>query len=529
MNFELTPAVILTFVFGYFAILLLISWWTSRHADEQSFFIGNKKSKWYLVAFGMIGASLSGVTFISIPGVVGNLDFGNANRAFSYMQMVFGYLVGYAIIATILMPLYYRLNLTSIYTYLEQRFGTTSYKTGAGFFILSRVIGASFRLYLVAIVLQQFVFDPWGVPFWVTVLMTLILIWIYTHRGGIKTIVWTDTLQTLFMLLAVGLSLYFIGNSLGLNFGGMVETLKASDYSQIFHWDSKPKSFFWKQFLSGAGIAVVMTGLDQDMMQKNNSCENIGDAQKNMFWFSIILVFVNLLFLSLGAFLYMYATQNGIEIPTKTDQLFPTIAIDHLPTIAGIVFLIGLLAAAYSSADSALTALTTSFCVDFLGFEKEKFTTFGRLSKKQTRFAVHVGFSLVLFLVIVLFNSLTDKSVINKLFQIAGYTYGPLLGLFTFGLIMKRAIKDKWAILVCILAPTICFTLFTLMEIQELKEPTEHFLYSWLGKTRFENLANFSRNTFKGYTLGFELLLYNGLLTFIGLWLISKSSKKQLR
>ena len=496
MNFELTPAVILTFVFGYFALLLVISWWTSRNADDQSFFIGNKKSKWYLVAFGMIGASLSGVTFISIPGIVGNLDMGNANRAFSYMQMVFGYLVGYAIIATVLMPLYYRLNLTSIYTYLEQRFGKWSYKTGAGFFIISRVIGASFRLYLVAIVLQAFVFDAWNVPFWVTVLLTLILIWIYTHRGGIKTIVWTDTLQTLFMLLSVGLSLYFIGQSLELNFSGMMEALKTSDYDQIFHWDSKPKSYFWKQFLSGAGIAVVMTGLDQDMMQKNNSCENISDAQKNMFWFSIVLVFVNLLFLTLGAFLYIFATQKGIEIPAKTDQLFPTIAIQHLPTIAGIVFLIGLLAAAYSSADSALTALTTSFCVDFLGFEKNKSVMIGTLDKKQTRYVIHIAFSLILFGVIVLFNNLTDKSVINKLFQIAGYTYGPLLGLFSFGLIMKKRIKDSLALLVCILAPIICYIV----------------------------QAN-SASWFNGYTIGFELLLYNGLLTFIGLLLISRKGQ----
>jgi len=339
---------LLSFIIGYFVLLLVISWLTGRKADNKVFFTGNKTSPWYLVAFGMIGASLSGITFISVPGWVGDSQF-------SYLQMVFGYLLGYLVIGTVLMPLYYRLNLTSIYEFLNQRFGFWSYKTGAAFFLVSRVIGASFRLYLVAMVLQDFVLNAWNVPFWVTVMVTILLIWIYTFRGGIRTVVWTDALQTLFMLGSVGLAIYWISSEMQLNFSGLISTISESKYGQIFFWDYKGAQFFWKQFLSGAFIAIVMTGLDQDMMQKNLSCRNIKDAQKNMFWFSIILVIVNVLFVALGALLYIYAETNGIAIPEKTDQLFPLIALNYFGPTLAVIFILGLIAAAYSSADSALT------------------------------------------------------------------------------------------------------------------------------------------------------------------------------
>ena len=490
---QLTPQLILGIVAAYFIVLMLVAYLTGRGAKDDDFFIAGRKSPWYLVAFGMIGASLSGVTFISIPGVVGA---GKANMDFSYMQMVFGYLVGYAVIALVLMPVYYRLNLTSIYTYLEKRFGVSSYKTGAFFFLLSRTIGASFRLYLVAMVLQTFVMEAFGVPFWATVLGTILLIWVYTFQGGIKTIVWTDTLQTLCMLGAVILTVIAIGNALDLGgVGGIVSTIQESDYSQMFFFDggwNDPNNFF-KQFLAGAAIATVMTGLDQDMMQKNLSCRNLKDAQKNVFWFSVVLIFANLLFLALGAMLYIYAGSEGIPIPEKTDQLYPTIALEYLSPGIGIIFILGLIAAAYSSADSALTALTTSFCVDFLGFEKED-----KKHGKYTRLLVHIGFSTLLFFLIVLFWYINDASVINKLFQIAGYTYGPLLGLYAFGFYVNRKVKDNLTPVICFAAPVLTY----LININ-----SDRLLF--------------------GYKFGFELLILNGLLTFVGLWLIStKTSEK---
>ena len=496
---QLSPGLILTIIALYFALLMVISYFTGQNSDNSNFFLGNRQSPWFIVAFGMIGASLSGVSFISVPGWV-------ATDGFSYMQMVFGYLLGYLIIATVLMPMYYRLQLTSIYTYLEQRFGPSSYKTGAGFFILSRVIGASFRLYLVAIVLQEFVMQHFGLPFAMTVLLTIILIWIYTFRGGIRTIVWTDTLQTLCMLIAVVLTVITIGQKLNLSFSGIIDTIQNSQYSQIFFFEDgwgDSKNFF-KRFLAGASIAVVMTGLDQDMMQKNLSCKNIGDAQKNMFWFSVVLVFVNLLFLSLGALLYIYAGEVGIEMPTKivngeikpdSDLLFATIALKSLGPVIGIAFILGLIAAAYSSADSALTALTTSFCVDFLGFEKndsETLTEEEIAKNKQTRFKVHIGFSLLLFVVIMLFWLVNDRSVIEQIFRVAAYTYGPLLGLYTFGFLFQRPITDKYAPIVCIAAPII---------------------------TYFLNM--YSELLFFGYRFGFELLILNGVITFLGLLAIS--------
>lgn len=496
MEQQLSPSIILSFVVGYFLVLLAIAWFTGRKGDNKSFFIGRKDSPWYLVAFGMVGASLSGVTFISIPGVIGNL--GSVNGQFSYMQMVLGYLVGYTFIALVLMPLYYRMNLTSIYTYLERRFGFWSYKTGSAYFLLSRVIGASFRLFLVAIVLQRFVFDHWGIHFAFTVALTLFLIWVYTFKGGIRTIVFTDTMQTLFMLIAVGLTIYFIADGLQLSFGELLTTIKDSPYSQMFFWDPKADNYFWKQFLAGAAIATVMTGLDQDMMQKNNSCRNIKEAQYNMFSFSIILVVVNFMFVGLGALLYIYSNAKGIAIPERTDYLFPTLAIQHFTPVAGAVFLLGLIAAAYSSADSALTSLTTAFCIDFLDFEK-KDTENPRLIK--TRYLVHVGFTVILFGTILSFKYLLNEDVVSSLFKIAGFTYGPLLGLFFFGILLNRTVKDNWVPLVCIVAPVVCYVL-------------NANSVAWLG----------------GYQFGFEILILNGLLTFLGLMLIStKGTDKQLK
>ena len=481
----MTPTIILSFLTGYFALLFVVSWVTGRNADNAAYFIGNRKSPWYLVAFGMIGASLSGVTFISVPGWVG------ANQ-FAYMQMVLGYLFGYAFIALVLMPLYYRLNLTSIYGYLEERFGKMAYKTGAAFFLISRVVGASFRLFLVAIVLQEFVFKTWNIPFWIPVALTILLIWVYTFRGGIKTIVWTDSLQTLFMLLSVGTAIVLIAGELNLTFGSLISAVSESEYSKIFFLENwKDVKFLPKQLLFGAFIAIVMTGLDQDMMQKNLSCKNIGEAQKNMFWFSAILVVVNLVFLSLGALLYLFCESKGIAIPPRSDHIFPEVALQHLPVAAGAIFIIGLAAAAYSSADSALTALTTSFCVDFLGM-KEK----GENHSQQTRYGVQVAFSVVLFLVILSFEALDNQAIIGKIFQFAGYTYGPLLGLYAFGLFSKRKVFDN-------ATPFIAVT-SVLLSVA---------------------LWYFSPKLFNGYNIGFEILMINGAITYIGLLIFSRKNK----
>ncbi|NNE29486.1 MAG: sodium:solute symporter [Saprospiraceae bacterium] len=485
---SLSPGIILALIAAYFVLLMTISWFTGRKADNDSFFLANRKSPWFLVAFGMIGASLSGVTFISIPGVVGAEGL---NMNFSYLQVVLGYLVGYVVIALVLLPLYYRLGITSIYQFLEQRFGFFAYKTGSAFFLLSRTIGASFRLFLVAIVLQEFVLGPFGVPFWVTVLTAIMLIWTYTFRGGIKTIVWTDTLQTISMLLAVILTIFGIGNALDLDLAGMIALVSESDLSNMFYFSggwSDPNNFF-KQFLAGMFITIVMTGLDQDMMQKNLTCKNLKEAQLNMFSFSGILIFANLLFLFLGALLYLYSNQVGLEIPSSSDNLFPMVALQHLKPWVGIAFVIGLIAAAYSSADSALTSLTTAFCVDFLGFTTEDQSK----NQKRRRFMVHLGFSFLLFIVILLFKALNNDAVINGLFKAAGYTYGPLLGLFAFGIFSKkRKLRGEWVIPVCILAPILTFI-----------------------------LQKFSTTLFFGYQFGFELLILNGLLTFFGLAAIS--------
>lgn len=477
----MSPILVFGIIICYFFLLMVIAHFTSRGASSVDFFTANRQSPWYLVAFGMIGASLSGVTFISVPGEVGNSQF-------AYFQVVIGYLLGYAVIALILMPLYYRLNLISIYTYLEQRFGFWSYKTGAFFFLLSRIVGSSFRLFLVAGVLQLAFFDAYGIPFWVSVLITIGLIWLYTFRGGIKTIVWTDTLQTLFMILAVVFSIYFIADELSLTVGDLAAKVQQSDMSRIFVWDWQSGRNFFKQFFSGAFIAIVMTGLDQDMMQKNLTCRNLGEAQKNVFWFCVVLVIVNFLFLSLGALLYFYADAMAIALPQRTDDLYPLLAIRHFSLIGGILFLLGLTAAAYSSADSALTALTTSFCVDFLGFKKENEDRF-----KSIRTRVHLGFSLVIFVVILIFHAINDQSVINAVFTAAGYTYGPILGLFAFGMFTSWAVKDKWVVPVCLLSPLLSY----IININ-----SEQLLF--------------------GYRFGFEILILNGLLTFTGLWLIRK-------
>jgi len=497
---QISPFIILSILLSYFGILILISQITSRNASNNQFFIAGKRSPWILVAIGMIGASLSGVTFISIPGVVGA---NGVNQSFSYMQMVFGYLLGYMLIAQVLMPVYYRMNLTSIYGYLENRFGTYSYKTGAFYFLLSRVIGASFRLFLVAIVLQIFLMAPLGekiglsISFPFTVAITIALIWVYTFKGGIKTIVWTDTLQTVGMLSAVILSIYYIGKELDSGFIGTFKLVANSDYSQMFFFEGgwKDPNNFFKQFFSGALIAIVMTGLDQDMMQKNLSCRTLGKAQKNIYTFSIILVFANLLFLTLGALLYIFANTKGIPIPNETDQLYPMLAMHHLPMAVGIVFIIGLIAAAYSSADSALTALTTSFCVDFLNFEKSTKT---EEEKRKTRIWVHISFSLLLFSVILIFKALNNDAVINGLFKAAGYTYGPILGLFAFGMLSKRKIKDKFVLIIALAAPVLSY----ILDINSA---------AW----------------FNGFTFGFFILAINGLLTFLGLLLISSKATEK--
>lgn len=475
--------VVLIVISCYFLLLFLISWFTSRKVTAETFFTGDRQSPWFLVAFGMIGASLSGVTFISVPGEVGNSNF-------FYFEVVLGYTLGYFTIAKVLLPLYYRLNLVSIYSYLEDRFGFWSYKTGAFFFILSRTVGSSLRVFLVASVLQLILFDSLGIPFWTSVLITVGLIWLYTFRGGIKTVVWTDTLQTFFMLAAVVVSIVLIGNELELSsISDYFKVVSDDPRSKIFNWNWKDGTNFFKQFISGAFITIVMTGLDQDMMQKNLTCKNIGEAQKNMFWFTTSLVIVNLLFLGLGVMLYLFAETKGIPLPTRTDELFPMLATQHFSAFAGIVFVLGITAAAYSSADSTLTALTTSFCIDFLQLER-KYPADQRVKIRQR---VHVAFTFLMFFVILIFHWLNDQSVINTVFVIAGYTYGPLLGLYSFGLFTKMQVKDKWVPYLAILAPTITYIIASNSE-------------KWLW----------------GYKFGFEALILNGLLMFLGLWLLRK-------
>ena len=470
---------IILLIAAYFGVLILISYFTGKKSGNDAFFKGNKQSPWYVVAFGMIGASLSGVTFISVPGWI------EASQ-FSYMQVVFGYMLGYLVIGTVLLPLYYKMNLTSIYTYLEERFGNYAYKTGASFFLLSRIVGASFRLYLVANVLQLILFDDLGIQFWQTVTITVLLIWLYTFKSGIKTIVWTDTLQTLFMLIAVGVAIYFVSSEMDLGGQSIFAFVNDSELSKMFFFDDiKSANYFWKQFLSGAFIAIVMTGLDQDMMQKNLTCKTLKDAQKNMFWFTLVLTAVNFLFLSLGLLLTVYAQQNGID--AHKDDLFPILAKNHLGIGVFVFFLLGLIAAAYSSADSALTSLTTSFSIDILDIEKK------HNAEKQVKIRkrIHVMISVLLILVIIAFKYIIkDESVISKLFVFAGYTYGPLLGLYAFGLFTKWHVKDKFIPIIAILSPILSY----IISVNSLK---------WFG-----------------FEFGFFILILNGFLTFLGLLIL---------
>jgi Na+/proline symporter len=484
----MTPGLVLVILVIYFAVLITISIITSKGADTHTFFTANRQSPWYLVAFGMIGSSLSGVTFISVPGNVGKTGFG-------YFQIVLGYLVGYWVIIGILMPLYYRLNLVSIYTYLEQRFSFWSYKTGAFFFLVSRTLGSALRLYLAATVLQLFLFDAWGVPFFVTVATTLALIWIYTFRGGVKTIVYTDAFQTIFLVSAVCIAVWQISDDLGWSFSDMVSAIDASKYSKMFYFDDPNSTlFFWKQFLGGMFITITMTGMDQEIMQKNLTCKNLGEAQKNMFWFSITLVVVNLLFLTLGALLYFYVDANNLAVPAATDELFPQLALTKFSLLVGVFFLLGITASSYASADSALAGLTTSFCIDFLNFKDKPESV-----RKRQKFIVHVSFSLLFLVIIVIFREINERSVIDAVLTIASYTYGPLLGLFTFGLFTKLQVRDKLVPLICVLSPILSYM-----------------------------ISSNSETLFGGYKFGLEVLVVNGIITFLGLTLISKRSAARI-
>lgn len=493
----MNPIHILLLVAGYFAILLLIARVTGKNDSNATFFTGNRSSPWFVVAFGMIGASLSGVTFISVPGWVETSNF-------AYMQMVLGYFAGYVVIAHVLLPLYYRLNLTSIYTYLDGRFGVATYKTGSSFFLLSRIIGASFRLYLVAIVLQLAVFDALNVPFWATVLGTILLIWVYTFRGGIKTIVYTDTLQTLFMLLAAGMSVYYLADEVIPEGVSLTEYIRSHPMSKTWFFGEEQGGFwkslfngasaqhFFKQFLGGMFITICMTGLDQDMMQKNLTCRSIGDAQKNMYGFSLSLIVVNLLFLSLGILLVDFAELNGIV--ERGDKLFPAVALEGgLPSVITVMFIIGLIASAYSSADSALTSLTTSFSVDIMGVDTQNEDRSSRALRRK----VHIGMSAVIFLVIIAFKYLVKDSVIKELFTVAGYTYGPLLGLYAYGLMTKRRTFDRGVPFAAVLSPILTY------------------------------IINLNSVEWFNYKIGFELLLLNGVIMFTFLYLLSfvKTSK----
>jgi Na+/proline symporter len=486
----LSPWLILGFVALYFAALLLIGWITTRTSDNDSYFLGNNQSPWYAVAFGMIGDSLSGVTYISVPGAVGSAKF-------SYLQLVMGYVAGYFIIGKILLPLYYKMELTSIYTYLEERIGLKAQKTGAFFFLISRLLGAAARLWLAVSVLQLFVFNALNIPFELSVLVIIVLMLVYTYRGGIKTLVWTDTFQSSFLLMGVILSIVAIASQLDFGFFDLISAVKNSPDTQVFFWDPLPKNYFFKQFFAGVFIAVAMTGLDQNMMQKNLSCPNLADGQKNVYWFGIVQFCVNALFLSLGALLYVYATAKGIALPVNpetgkviTDKVFPFLALGHLGTFAAMIFVVGLTAATFNSADSVLTTLTTSFYIDIMKVDKA-----GRSEADKTRLRhiIHISFAVLLLLVILVFQALNDSAVIDTVLLIAGYTYGPLLGLFAFGIFTRRTASDMWVPLVCILAPVLCYWLN--MQVPK-----------W----------------FNGYQIGNELLIINGAITFAGLILISK-------
>jgi len=490
----MTPVLVSTILIAYFAVLIAMAYFTSRKADTTTFFTGNRQSPWYLVAFGMIGTSLSGVTFVSVPGKV-------YTESMAYFQVVLGYILGYIVIAKVLMPLYYKMNLVSIYEYLLERFGKVSYKTGAAFFILSRTLGSAMRLYLATVVLQLFLFDGLGVPYWITACTTVALIWVYTFKGGIKTIVYTDAFQTIFLVSSVILCTVVIANALDVDFVelfdriSLTKSVNGESMTKIFFFDDPDsRLFFPKQFFGGMFVAIAMTGLDQDLMQKNLTCKSIGDAQKNMYSFTTILVICNFLFLLLGGALYVYATQKGVTLPTDakgaiiTDQVFPTLAFGNFGTWAGIFFLLGITASSYASADSALTALTTGFCIDFLNFHKRE-----EKQKKRMKLFVHIGFSLIFLAVSLIMKELATKDLIGLVLKVAAYTYGPLLALFFFGILTKRSLKEYAVPFICVIVPIGCYF-----------------------------LDKYSAELLGGYKFDLELLILNGALTFGGLWLFSK-------
>lgn len=481
----MTPIAVLATIASYFLILFTVSYIAGRKADNEGFFVGNRKSAWYVVAFAMIGSSISGVTFVSVPGMVGA-------SGFAYLQMVLGFVTGQVIIAFVLVPLFYRMKLVSIYEYLENRFGTSSYKTGAWFFFLSKMLGAAVRLYLVCLTLQLLVFEPFHLPFILNVLVTVALVWLYTFRGGVKSLIWTDTLKTLCLVVSVVLCIYYIASDLDLGFGSMITTLKESDLSRMFFFDDvNDKRYFFKQFLAGVFTMIATTGLDQDMMQRNLSCKNFKDSQKNMITSGISQFFIILLFLMLGVLLYTFTARQAIENPPKSDQLFPMIATgSYFPAIVGILFIVGLISSAYSAAGSALTALTTSFTVDILGAKERAEKELVKIRKR-----VHVGMAVVMGLVIFVFNMLNNTSVIDAVYILASYTYGPILGLFAFGIFTHKQVRDKYIPIVAIASPLLCYIL------QKNSE-------AW----------------FNGYQFSYELLIFNALFTFIGLcFLIRKN------
>lgn len=481
----MSPLFVSTVIVLYFIALISISYFTSRGADSNTFFTAHRQSPWYLVAFGMIGSSLSGVTFVSVPGNVGKVGF-------AYFQVVIGYLVGYWVIIYVLMPLYYRLKVVSIYSYLEERFDVWSYKTGAFTFLIGRSIGSSLRLFLAATVLQLFLFDAWGVPFFVTVATTIAFIWVYTFKGGVKTIIWTDTFQTFFLVGAVTITVFVISDRLGFSLTEMVTTISQSPHSRIFHFEEVNSTlFFPKQFFGGMFITITMTGLDQEIMQKNLTCKTLNDAQKNMFWYSLLLVIVNMLFLALGALLYIYCETKNISIPPVTDELYPKLALNELGPFVGILFLLGITASSYASADSALAGLTTSFCIDFLNFKVKPENV-----KQRQKFIVHIAFSALFLIIILVFKEVNEKAVIDAVLNVAGYTYGPLLGLFAFGIFTKRKAGGWPVALISFLSPAISYL-----------------------------LSFYSEKIFGGYKIGIEVLIINGLFTFGGLWLISEKGE----
>ncbi|WP_321333652.1 sodium:solute symporter [uncultured Bacteroides sp.] len=484
----MSPTLVLATIAAYFLILFLVSYIAGRKADNQGFFVGNRKSSWYIVAFAMIGSSISGVTFVSVPGMV-------ASSNFSYLQMVLGFVAGQFIIAFVLIPLFYKMNLVSIYEYLENRFGASSYRTGAWFFFISKMLGAAVRLFLVCLTLQLLVFDPLRLPFILNVIATVALVWLYTFRGGVKSLIWTDSLKTFCLIVSVVLCIYYIASDLNLNFSGMMSTIADSHLSRLFFFDDiNDKRFFFKQFLAGIFTMIAMTGLDQDMMQRNLSCKNFKDSQKNMITSGIFQFFVVLLFLLLGVLLYTFTTQKGITNPAKSDELFPMVATGHyFPVIVGILFIIGLISSAYSAAGSALTALTTSFTVDILGTKGKSENEVVKIRKR-----VHIGMSVVMGITIIVFNSLNNTSVIDAVYILASYTYGPILGLFAFGICTKKQVRDKYIPLVAIASPLLCFIL------QKNSE-------SW----------------FNGYAFSYELLIFNALFTFIGLSLLIVKNKNK--